>query len=89
VHQVNTTVDFCRGNRIVTWLLGGLNYPIEHHLFPHVCDANYPAISAIVRDTCRDFGIACKSHASFGAGLRSHFRWLLQMGAPAQAAVSR
>ena len=34
VHEVETTVDFCPGNRLLTWALGGLNYQIEHHLFP-------------------------------------------------------
>lgn len=84
VHQVNTTVDFCRGNRVVTWLLGGLNYQIEHHLFPHVCHSNYPAISALVRATCRDFRIDYKEHPSFWSGVCSHYRWLRRMGvAPA------
>ena len=86
VHQVNTTVDFCRGNRFATWLLGGLNYQIEHHLFPHVCHSNYPAISTMVRETCRDFGIEYKEHSSFWAGVQSHYRWLRRMGA-AQAAA--
>ena len=35
-HEVETTVDFCPRNRFLTWLLGGLNYQIEHHLFPRV-----------------------------------------------------
>ncbi|HMB73107.1 MAG TPA: fatty acid desaturase, partial [Gammaproteobacteria bacterium] len=81
VHQVDTTVDFCRDNGFVTGLLGGLNYQIEHHLFPHVCHAHYPAIAPLVRTTCRDFGIQYKEHASFGAGLRSHYRWLRRLGA--------
>jgi linoleoyl-CoA desaturase len=81
VHQVGTTVDFCRDNQFVTWLLGGLNYQIEHHLFPHVCHAHYPALSALVRETCRDYGIKYREHASFAAGVRSHFRWLRRLGA--------
>jgi linoleoyl-CoA desaturase len=82
VHQVETTVDFCRGNRVVTWLLGGLNYQIEHHLFPRICHSNYPAISVFVKEICHDFRIPYNEHPSFWAGIRSHFRWLRRMGTP-------
>jgi linoleoyl-CoA desaturase len=57
IHQVETTVDFSRRSRIETWLLGGLNFQIEHHLFPRLCHVNYPAISKIVEQTCREFGM--------------------------------
>ena len=85
-HQVETTVNFCRGNRTMTWLLGGLNYQIEHHLFPDISHCNYPGIAAVVKDTCGEFGIAYKEHATFWSGMRSHFRWLRRMGQPVAAA---
>jgi linoleoyl-CoA desaturase len=81
IHQVETTVDFARRSRIESWLLGGLNFQIEHHLFPRVCHVNYPAISTLVEQTCRDFGVRYGEHTSFRAGLSSHFRWLRRMGA--------
>jgi linoleoyl-CoA desaturase len=80
VHQAETTVDFARRSRIVAWLVGGLNFQIEHHLFPRICHVNYPAISTLVEETCRDFGIRYREFTSFRAGLASHFRWLRQMG---------
>jgi linoleoyl-CoA desaturase len=82
VHQVETTVDFARGSRPVAWLLGGLNYQIEHHLFPRICHVNYPAVSKVVEATCRDFGVKYTEHSSVRAGLASHFRWLRRMGRP-------
>jgi linoleoyl-CoA desaturase len=82
VHQVETTVDFSRHSRIVTWLLGGLNFQIEHHLLPRISHVNYPAIASVVEGTCREFGIRYAEHRSFGAGVASHYRWLRQMGAP-------
>ncbi|HUF72599.1 MAG TPA: acyl-CoA desaturase [Gammaproteobacteria bacterium] len=85
VHQVQTAVNFCHGNRLVTWLLGGLNYQIEHHLFPDVSHCNYPGLSGVVKATCGEFGIAYKEHPSFWAGIRSHFRWLRRMGEPVAA----
>jgi linoleoyl-CoA desaturase len=81
VHQVETSVDFARRNRVESWLLGGLNFQIEHHLFPRVCHINYPAISNLVEQTCREFGVRYGEHSSFRAGLLSHFRWLRRMGA--------
>ena len=85
IHQAETTVDFARRSRVVTWLVGGLNFQIEHHLFPRVCHVNYPALSRLVEGTCRDFGIRYAQHPSFRAGLASHFRWLRRMGLPTTA----
>ncbi len=84
-HQLRTTVNFCRGNRLVTWLTGGLNHQFEHHLFPEISHCHYPDVSRIVRDTCAEFGIRYREHASFWAGVRSHVRWLRRMGMPVTA----
>ena len=86
IHQAETTVDFARRSRVESWLLGGLNFQIEHHLFPRICHVNYPAISKLVEETCREFGVKYREHVSFRAGLRSHFRWLRRMGLPSTAA---
>ena len=80
VHQVETTVNFARRSRVQSWLLGGLNFQIEHHLFPRICHINYPELSHVVEQTCRDFGLEYREHRSFAAGLLSHFRWLRRMG---------
>jgi linoleoyl-CoA desaturase len=80
VHQALTTVNFAPGNRAVTWLLGGLNYHKEHHLFPVICHVNYPGMSKVVEETCRDFGIPYHAHRTFLAGVAAHYRWLRRMG---------
>jgi linoleoyl-CoA desaturase len=82
-HQVETTVDFARGNPLVSWYLGGLNFQAVHHLFPRVCHLHYPALSRIVEQTCQEFGVRYRAQASVGAALRSHVRWLKRMGRPA------
>jgi linoleoyl-CoA desaturase len=79
-HQIATTVDFARGSRLLSWYIGGLNFQIEHHLFPRVCHVHYPALSQLVEETCREFGLKYVAHGSFSAGLVSHFRWLRRMG---------
>ena len=55
-----------------------------HHLFPRICHVHYPALSRIVEQTCKEYGVRYSTHASFAAGVRSHYRWLKRMGqAPA------
>jgi len=82
IHQAETTVDFARRSRVITWLVGGLNFQIEHHLFPRISHVNYPMISSVVEKTFRDFGIGYTEYKSFRAGMASHFRWLRRMGMP-------
>jgi linoleoyl-CoA desaturase len=86
VHQVQTTVDFARRNRLLCWFLGGLNFQIEHHLFHKICHIHYPALSKVVEDTCREFGIRYAAHRSFLDAVASHYRWLVIMGRPVNAA---
>lgn len=82
IHQVESTVDFARKSRLAAWLLGGLNFQIEHHLFPRISHVNYPALSEIVEQTCREFNVAYHEHPTFWAGIGSHYRWLRRMGQP-------
>src|SRR6202043_2579684 len=76
MHQVESTVDFARGNRLLSWYIGGLNFQIEHHLFPRICHVHYAALAPLVQKTCQEFGLKYAAHATFRAGLVSHFRWL-------------
>ena len=85
VHQVETTVDFARGSAAAAWLLGGLNFQIEHHLFSRMCHVNYPAIAPIVEQTCAEFGVRYNRNPTVLAAVRSHYRWLRHLGAPAHA----
>ena len=81
VHQLRTTVDFARASRLTTWLTGGLNFQVEHHLFPRISHVHYPKLTGLVEATCREFDVPFLAHESFGAGVASHFRWLRRMGA--------
>ncbi|WP_430391332.1 fatty acid desaturase family protein [Dyella sp. 20L07] len=82
IHQLETTVNFSRDSRVMTWLVGGLNFQVEHHLFPRICHVHYPAISRVVEATCREYGVPYHANRSFGAGIASHYRWLRRMGRP-------
>ena len=80
VHQIKTTVNFAPRNRLLAWLVGGLNFQIEHHLFPKICHVHYPAVAKLVEETCREFGLKYRAYKTFLAGVASHYRWLRQMG---------
>jgi linoleoyl-CoA desaturase len=80
VHEVETTVDFCPRNPVLTWMLGGLNFQIEHHLFPKVPHTHYPKIAEIVRRNCAKHDVRYSFHPSLGRALRSHFLHLREMG---------
>jgi len=87
VHQVQTTVDFARRNPVLRWFLGGLNFQVEHHLFSRICHIHYPALSKVVEETCREFGVKYSEHRTFFGAIASHFQWLVRMGRPVPAGV--
>jgi linoleoyl-CoA desaturase len=80
IHQMNTTVNFSRYNRFISWYVGGLNFQVEHHLFPKICHTHYPNLANIVERTAQEFNIPYLEHKSFGHALRSHFVTLQRFG---------
>lgn len=80
IHQMNTTANFAKDNKALTWYVGGLNYQVEHHLFPHVCHVHYPEISKIVEQTAKEFGVPYLCAPSFSKALGSHLRMLKKFG---------
>ncbi len=86
-HQLRTTANFAPGNPLATFLLGGLNHQIEHHLLPGVCHIHYPALSPLVAQTAREFGLPYLVTGTFGEALGSHVRTLYRLGHPALIAT--
>ncbi|MFN8154995.1 MAG: acyl-CoA desaturase [Bacteroidia bacterium] len=80
VHQLCTTVDFARKNKLLSFYIGGLNYQVEHHLFPRICHIHYPKIAPIVEETAREFGIPYLYNDTFWQAFRSHVRTLQRFG---------
>jgi linoleoyl-CoA desaturase len=80
VHQLLTTTNFGNNSRWFSWYVGGLNFQIEHHLFPNVCHVHYRKIAGIVQDTAREFGLPYKSARTFIEALVLHTRLLKQLG---------
>jgi linoleoyl-CoA desaturase len=80
IHQVQSTANFATSNRIVTWFCGGLNFQIEHHLFPKVSHVHYPQISRIVRETCLEHNLHYIEFPHMTAAVQSHYRYLRELG---------
>ncbi len=87
VHQIKTTMNFGAGDKIFTWLVGGLNQQVEHHLFPTICHVHYPKISAIVQKTAEEFNLPYHSKKTFAGALWSHEIMLWKLGRPELARV--
>jgi len=80
IYQINTTVNFATNDKILTWLLGGLNYQMVHHLFPKVSHVHYPALHQIIQETCHEFDVEYVQFDSFWTAFASHLRHLNEMG---------
>ena len=80
IFQVKTTADFATGNKVISWLVGGLNFQIEHHLFPRISHIHYPAISKIVKKTCEEYHVPYHSFPTMWSAVVSHFRFMKQLG---------
>jgi fatty acid desaturase len=75
------------GGRVVTFLLGGLNYQIEHHLFPSMSRCNLPRAQRIVRAFCADHGLEYHEDSLLGC-YRQALRHLQQVGNPVTSLAS-
>jgi linoleoyl-CoA desaturase len=80
IHQVKTTANFAPQNRLISWFVGGLNYQIEHHLFPKVSHVHYPAIASIVKNVCDKHKVKYHEFRTMTGAVGSHFRMMKQLG---------
>ena len=72
IHQMKTTMNFSKKSAFLTWYVGGLNYQVEHHLFPNICHIHYPKIAPIVRSVAKEFNVPYLEHETFTQALSSH-----------------
>jgi len=88
VHQIKSTANFARGNKIISWFVGGLNYQIEHHLFPRVSHVHYPAISHIVKEACREHGLPYHEYPTMSEAVVSHVKSMKEFGKKPVAVIA-
>ena len=79
-HEVRTSSNFAMNNPVVSWFVGGLNFQIEHHLFPKVSHVHYPAISKIVMEKCKEFNLPYNKYDTMFGAMASHFRVMKSLG---------
>ena len=80
VNQLYNTANFAPGARLFSWYVGGLNYQVEHHLFPNICHIHYRKISEIVRDTAMEYNLQYYYQKTFGDALKLHTKMLYDLG---------
>jgi linoleoyl-CoA desaturase len=80
IHQLKTTANFATSNKVICWFVGGLNFQVEHHLFPKISHVHYPAISKIVKETCQEFGIGYIEYPKMVNAISSHVAHLKHVG---------
>ncbi len=80
VHQLYTTANFAAQSKVVSFLTGGLNCQVEHHLFPNTCSIHYPQLSAIVEKTAHEYDLPYYNNPTFFTAVKSHFKFLYKIG---------
>ncbi len=80
MHQLRTTSNFATKNRWFSWLIGGLNFQVEHHLFPNIGHVHLRQISKIVKKCAGEFGLPYNESPTFGKAVFSHVKLLKQLG---------
>ncbi|MFY0630896.1 MAG: fatty acid desaturase [Flavobacteriaceae bacterium] len=79
-HQLATTSNFSPKSKLLFWLIGGLNYQVEHHVLPDVCHVHYKELATIVADTAEEFGMPYHVKKSLGHAIGDHTRMLRSLG---------
>ncbi len=80
IHQLFTTVNFSPNNRLMGWFTGGLNYQIEHHIYPNICHVHYRKMAKIIQETAEEFDLPYHQYQTTRKAIAAHFRHLKEMG---------
>jgi len=79
-HQLDTTANFARKSNLLAWYIGGLNFQIEHHLFPEISHVHYPNLAIIVKETALEYNIQYHEFKTFGNAIHAHYKMLKWLG---------
>jgi linoleoyl-CoA desaturase len=80
VSQLYNTANFAPKAKLFSWYVGGLNYQVEHHLFPSICHIHYNKIAEIVEQTAKEYNLPYHSYSTFISALADHTRMLKNLG---------
>lgn len=79
-HQLATTANFSPRGGLFSWLIGGLNYQVEHHCLPSVCHVHYKGLSKILGATAKEYDMPYHTHLTFLVALKEHAIMLKKLG---------
>jgi linoleoyl-CoA desaturase len=79
-HIFATTADYATENPVVSWLTGGLNHHIVHHLCPFACHTHYAPLTRIVKETAAEFGVPYRQNPTMTRAIWHHLILLKQLG---------
>ena len=80
IHQLHTTSNYSPASRIFSWLIGGLNYQVEHHLFPNISHVHYKSLSPIVKSTAQKYNLPYNQYEYFFEAIEGHTKMLKKLG---------
>ena len=80
IHQLKTTTNYAPKSIFFSWFIGGLNFQVEHHLFPSICHVHYKKISKIVEQTAREYDLPYYYKKNFFTALIDHTKMLYRLG---------
>ncbi|MDA9245975.1 acyl-CoA desaturase [Polaribacter sp.] len=80
VHQLYTTSNFAPTNWLVNFYTGGLNYQVEHHIFPHISHVHYQKLAKIVKQTAKEFNLPYNEYKTMTKAVVAHFSHLGVLG---------
>ena len=80
VNQLYNTSDFAPKSKLFSWYVGGLNFQVEHHLFPNICHVHYSKLAEIVKTTAHEFSLPYHSYETFLGALADHTKMLYNLG---------
>jgi linoleoyl-CoA desaturase len=80
IHQLATTSNFSPRSKFLYWSIGGLNYQIEHHLFPNISHVHYKKLATIVATTAKEYGLPYNTKKNFISAIWEHIIMLKQLG---------
>ena len=78
-HQVITATNHSVGSEIAFIFSGGLNYQIEHHLFPNINHCHLPKIQPIVKKICKKHNVHYKEFNNYYDAFLSYYRHIKRM----------
>jgi linoleoyl-CoA desaturase len=87
-HQFATTSNFSPKSKVLFWLIGGLNYQVEHHVLPDVCHIHYKSLTKIVSETALEYGMPYHVKKSMVHAIIDHVKMLRSLGRKPKLALA-